>query len=111
MAKKNKKTVTLGPVLTIVAMIFVVIILSFIFSKLGIVTSKSELISGEVATANIGVNNLLSVEGIKYIFYSIINNFKDFSAIYVFIVSLIGIGIADNSGLLRRIFKGGRTFK
>ena len=111
MAKKNKKTVTLGPVLTIVAMIFVVIILSFIFSKLGIVTSKSELISGEVATTNIGVNNLLSGEGIKYIFSSIINNFKDFSAIYVFIVSLIGIGIADNSGLLRRIFKGGRKFK
>lgn len=111
MARKREKNLTLGPVLTVVAMIFIVIICSFIFSKLGIVTTKSELLNGEISTSNISVNNLLSKEGIKYIFSSIINNFKNFSVIYVMIIALLGIGIADDSGLFRRLFKKFRKFK
>ena len=111
MARKREKNLTLGPVLTVVAMIFIVIICSFIFSKLGIVTTKSELLNGEISTSNISVNNLLTKEGIKYIFSSIINNFKNFSVIYVMIIALLGIGIADDSGLFRRLFKKFRKFK
>ena len=46
MARKKKNNLTLGPVLTIVAIIFIVIVVSFIFSKLGLVTTKSELVNG-----------------------------------------------------------------
>ena len=111
MAKKKKNNLTLGPVLTIVAIIFIIIIVSFVFSKLGFVTTKTELINGEILTTNISVNNLLSNDGLKFIFSSVIDNFKNYSVIYVLIISLLGIGIAEDSGLFRRIFKGGRKLK
>ena len=111
MARKKKNNLTLGPVLTIVAIIFIVIVVSFIFSKLGLVTTKSELVNGEILNTNISINNLLSKDGLKFIFSSVIDNFKNFSVIYVLIISLLGIGIAEDSGLFRRIFKGGRKLK
>lgn len=111
MARKKKNGLTLGPVLTIIAMIFIVIIFSFIFSKLGIVTTKQAISNNEITSTSIVVNNLLSKDGIKYIFSSIIDNFKNFSVIYVLIIALIGIGLADDSGLFRRIFKKCRRLK
>ncbi len=111
MLKKKNRRPTLGPVLTIILMIVIVIICSFIFSKAGITTTKTELVNNELSTTSVSVNNLVSLEGISYMFSSIIDNFKNFSVIYVLIIALLGIGIADDSGLFRRFLKGMRKFK
>lgn len=111
MARKKAKNFALGPIITIIIMIVLVAILSFTFSKLGLTTNKSEIINGEISTINIGVNNILSREGIKYFFSSILSGFKNFDAIYIFIVAMIGIGFADSSGLFKKAFKNARKFK
>ena len=77
MARRKTKNFALGPIATLIIMIFVVAIISFIFSKLGVTTNKSEIVNGEISTVNIGVNNILSKEGIKYFFSSILSGFKN----------------------------------
>ena len=111
MAKKKAKNLAFGPIITIVIIMIVVVLLSFIFSKMGITTTKSEIINGEISTVNIGVNNMLSKDGINYFLSSIISGFKNLDAIYVFIIAMIGIGFADSSGLFKRVFKSAKKFK
>ena len=79
--------------------------------KLGVTTNKSEIVNGEISTVNIGVNNILSKEGIKYFFSSILSGFKNLDAIYIFIVAMIGIGFADASGLFKKALKNFKKFK
>ena len=111
MARRKTKNFALGPIATLIIMIFVVAIISFIFSKLGVTTNKSEIVNGEISTVNIGVNNILSKEGIKYFFSSILSGFKNLDAIYIFIVAMIGIGFADASGLFKKALKNFKKFK
>ena len=111
MTRRKNKNFALGPIMTLLVTAIIVIILSFVLSKLGLTTNKSEIINGEISTVNIGVNNILSKEGIKYFFSSIIANFKNLDAIYTFIIAMIGIGFADASGLLKKAFKKYRKFK
>lgn len=111
MARKKTKNFALGPIITLVIMILIVVILSFILSKIGVTTTKSEIVNGEISTVNIGVNNILSKEGLKYFFSSILLGFKNLDAIYIFIIAMIGIGFADASGLFKKALKNARKFK
>ncbi len=111
MARRKTKNFALGPIITLVIMILIVIALSFVFSKLGLTTTKSEIVNGEISTVNIGVNNILSKEGIKYFFSSILSGFKNLDAIYTFIIAMIGIGFADASGLFKKALKKSKKFK
>lgn len=111
MARKRERQITFGPILTMVITIILVMVLSFIFSKLGLTTNKSEIISGEISTSNISVNNALSKEGISYLFSNILENFKNLNVIYAFIVAMIGIGFANSSGLFKKTFKNAKKFK
>ena len=111
MARKKTKKLTLGPILTIVILNILVIVLSFVFSKIGFVTNKTEIINNELSTTNVVVNNLVSRDGIKFLFSSILDNFKNFNVLYVFIIALLGIGLADDSGLFRALFKKCKKFK
>lgn len=111
MARKKTKKLTLGPILTIVILNILVIVLSFVFSKIGFVTNKTEIINNELSTTNVVVNNLVSRDGIKFLFSSILDNFKNFNVLYVFIIALLGMGLADDSGLFRALFKKCKKFK
>ena len=111
MARRKTRNFALGPIITLIIMIICVAILSFLLSRLGLTTNKSEIINGEISTTNIGVNSLLSREGIRYFFSSILSGLRNFDAIYIFIIAMIGIGFADSSGLFKKALKNLRKFK
>lgn len=111
MARKKEKKLAVGPILTLVIMMIIVIILSFIFSKIGLTTNKSEIINGEISTVSIGINNILSSEGLYYFLSVALSCFKNTNSIFVFIVAMIGIGYADTCGLFKKAFKSAKKFK
>jgi aminobenzoyl-glutamate transport protein len=57
----------------------------------------------------IKVKSLLSAAGIRFIFTSFVDNFNNFSAVGVIIIAMIGVGLAEEAGLIgaliRRIVK------
>jgi aminobenzoyl-glutamate transport protein len=57
----------------------------------------------------IEVENLLNADGIRFIFTSFVDNFNGFSAVGVIIIAMIGVGLAEEAGLIgaliRRIVK------
>lgn len=52
------------------------------------------------------VNNLLNSDGISYIFESMTDNFINFAPLGVVLVTMLGIGVAERSGLIGAVLKG-----
>lgn len=53
----------------------------------------------------IQVNNLLSVEGIRYLFTSAVGNFTNFAPLGTVLVTMLGIGLAERSGLISALLR------
>lgn len=53
----------------------------------------------------IEVRSLLSVEGIRFIFTSFVGNFAGFSVVAVILVAMVGVGVAEESGLMSTLIR------
>lgn len=52
------------------------------------------------------INNLLDGEGISYIFSSMTDNFINFAPLGVVLITMLGIGVAERSGLISAALRG-----
>lgn len=78
-----------------------VLVLSAALQPLGIsVEHPGE--EGEI----IEIKNLLNSEGIQYIFGSLTDNFMEFAPLGVVLVTMLGIGIAESTGLISALLRG-----
>lgn len=102
--EKESKKIYIGPSLILIAIIFIVSILSFVFSKLGIDGQKTVISSGNLETVLISINNIFSIDGIKFILGSIMSNNMTYSLIINTIVIIFGFSICDEAGLFKHIF-------
>src|SRR5699024_11935157 len=83
------------PVTLFALLAFLVLILSAFISSLNIEVEQLG-IEGEIFS----VTNLLTNEGIAYIFTSMTENFIGFAPMGVVLVTLLGIGFAETTGLI-----------
>jgi len=89
------------PVTLFALLALLVLILSAIFSRFGIsVEHPGE--EGQI----VEITNLLNKEGIQYIFLSITDNFINFAPLGIVLVTMLGIGIAESTGLISAILRG-----
>ncbi len=82
------------PFTLFVYLVLFVIIISFIISRFGIQVKHP--VNDEI----IIVKNLLSVEGLKYILLNLISNFVEFKPLGLVLTMMIGIGLAEQTGLM-----------
>lgn len=59
----------------------------------------------EIKREEIGVNGLLSADGIRYMVTEFVPNFLGFAAIGVLLVAMIGVGVAEYSGLIGALIR------
>lgn len=59
----------------------------------------------EVKTETIYIQNLLSVEGIRFIFTSFVGNFSGFAVVGITFVALLGAGVAEEAGLMSALIR------
>ncbi|ARK32243.1 AbgT family transporter [Halalkalibacter krulwichiae] len=78
-----------------------VVVLSAVFSAFGLQVNDP-VNEGEVLT----VKNLLSAEGIEYMFMNAVANFTGFAPLGTVLVTMLGIGIAERSGLISAALRG-----
>lgn len=89
------------PVTLFALLALLVLILSAIFSQFGISVEHP----GEEGKI-VEITNLLNKEGIQYIFLSITDNFINFAPLGIVLVTMLGIGIAESTGLISAILRG-----
>ena len=59
----------------------------------------------EIVTETIEVNSLLSGDGIRLIFTTVVQNFNDFGVVAVILVAMIGVGVAEEAGLIAALIR------
>jgi aminobenzoyl-glutamate transport protein len=59
----------------------------------------------EVATETIEAKSLLTGDGIRFIFTTAVQNFNDFGVVAVILVAMIGVGVAEEAGLIAALIR------
>ncbi|WP_249871715.1 AbgT family transporter [Oceanobacillus saliphilus] len=89
------------PVTLFAILALLVLLLSAALQPLGIRVEHP----GEEGTM-VEIDNLLSTEGIQYIFESMTDNFIGFAPLGVVLVTMLGIGVAERTGLISALLRG-----
>lgn len=111
MPKKKKQTQNYGPVFVLAFLTLLVILLSAILSLLGFEGQQAMINNNSLETSLVTVKNVLSKEGIRFLIGNITTNFSLFEPLFVLIISLIGIGIGEKSGLFKAAFTPFKSWK
>lgn len=59
----------------------------------------------ELVTETAEVQGLLTGEGVRYLFTSFVDNFRNFSAVAIILVVMIGVGLAETAGLIGALIR------
>ncbi len=103
---KIKEKITLNPIMTLIILIGLTIVLSGFLSLIGASATYNvaDSLTHEYSQELVKVESLFSLSGLKYIFYSTVDNFMSFTPLSMLIIILIGIGIMEKSGFLKTAF-------
>ncbi len=59
----------------------------------------------EIVTKTTEVQSLLDINGIRFLFSSFVSNFAGFSVVAVILVAMLGIGVAEEAGLMGALIR------
>jgi len=99
--KLRLKKFYLHPVTTFILLTLLTIVISGIMSLIGVQANYSTLSpSGNIENNVVMVENMCSLDGLKYIISSATKNFVSFTTLSNLLIALIGLGIMQATGLL-----------
>jgi len=58
-----------------------------------------------VVTQTVRIQGLLTADGIRYLFTSFVHNFMGFTAMGIILIVMIGVGVAERSGLIAALIR------
>jgi aminobenzoyl-glutamate transport protein len=93
------------PVVIFVLLIGFVILLSHVFYLLG-ASATYQAIDPEtdaLVEVTTEARSLMTAEGFRFMFEGMVQNFMDFNAVGVIIVAMLGVGVAEESGLIKAL--------
>ena len=59
----------------------------------------------EIEPATTAARSLLTIDGIRFMFAGVVRNFMGFNAVGVIIVAMVGVGVAEESGLVKALIR------
>jgi aminobenzoyl-glutamate transport protein len=59
----------------------------------------------EIQTETIAIESLLTTDGIRFLFTSFVPNFANFTVVAVIFVAMIGVGVAEEAGLMASLIR------
>ena len=62
-------------------------------------------VSYELRTQTTEVQGLLTVDGVRFLFTSFVDNFRNFAAVSIILVVMIGVGLAETAGLIGALIR------
>jgi aminobenzoyl-glutamate transport protein len=95
------------PVVIFLILIGIVLVLSHILYLLGASVSYQVINpdTDKVEAATTTANSLLTADGIRHIYTRIVPNFLGFSAVGLLVVAMMGVGVAEEAGLVNALIR------
>ena len=93
------------PVVLFAILALAIVVISAICDALG-VSATGELVSGgKLQETTVNVVSLLTRDGLSYMFTSAVNNFTTYAPLGMVLVAMLGVGVAEQSGLIDTLLK------
>jgi aminobenzoyl-glutamate transport protein len=95
------------PAVLFLGLIGIVMLLSHVLHMMGISVTyeRNNPITYDIETATTSVRSLLTADGIRFVFVSIVPNFINFGPVGIILVAMIGIGLAERAGLIQAVIR------
>lgn len=95
------------PAIIFLSLMVMVIVLSHVLHMAGASVTQQVIdpATDQVQTSTVAARSLLTTEGIRFIYTSVIPNFMGFTAVGLIIVAMIGVGVAESSGLIQALIR------
>jgi aminobenzoyl-glutamate transport protein len=95
------------PVIIFVMLIALVILLSHVFYLMGASATYTAVNpeTDEIEEVTTAAKSLLTADGLRFMFTGVVQNFMDFNAVGVIIVAMLGVGVAEESGLIKALIQ------
>jgi aminobenzoyl-glutamate transport protein len=95
------------PVMIFVYLIGIVVVLSAILALFSVQVSYMAYnpATHEIEPATTAARSLLTIDGIRFMFAGVVRNFMGFNAVGVIIVAMVGVGVAEESGLVKALIR------
>jgi aminobenzoyl-glutamate transport protein len=93
------------PVVIFLMLIGLVIVLSHVFYLLGssVTYEAIDPETGNPETITAAAQSLMTADGLRFMFTGVVDNFMSFTAVGVIIVAMLGVGVAEEAGLIRAL--------
>ncbi len=93
------------PVVIFVLLIALVILLSHLFYMMGASVTYQAINpeTNAVEEVTTYAQSLLTADGIRFMFTGVVANFMSFTAVGVIIVAMLGVGVAEEAGLIKAL--------
>lgn len=95
------------PVVIFVILAGIVIVLSHIAWMFGahVTLERWNATTHEIDTVTVAARSLLTVDGIRFMYTGVVSNFMSFNAVGVIIVAMVGVGVAEEAGLIKALIR------
>lgn len=95
------------PAVLFLLLIALVVILSHLLHLMGVSATyeRINLQTHDMDVITTPVNSLLSADGVRFIFTSVVPNFVNFGPVGIIVVAMIGIGLAERAGLIQSLIR------
>ena len=95
------------PAMLFLGLTVLVVVFSHLLYKLGVSATydRINLATHDSEVVTTSINSLLTGDGIRFIFTSVVPNFINFGPVGIIIVAMIGIGLAERSGLIQSLIR------
>ncbi|HLG79538.1 MAG TPA: AbgT family transporter [Bradyrhizobium sp.] len=95
------------PIVIFLSLIVLVLVISHLLYMLG-ATVTYQVINPDthkIETATTAANSLLTAEGVRHIYTRLVPNFLGFSAVGLLVVAMVGVGVAEEAGLVNALIR------
>jgi len=95
------------PVIIFLILIAFIMVLSAIFQAAGstVTFEQAQIGAEEPVTVTVAAQSLLDADGLRFVFTSPVANFNNFGVVGVIVVAMIGVGMAEEVGLIASFIK------
>jgi len=93
------------PIALFSALTLGIVLLSALCSSLGISATGELIVDKKLQETTVSVVSLLTPEGLSYMLTSAVENFTTYAPLGMVLVAMLGVGIAEQSGLINTLLK------
>ncbi len=94
------------PIALFAALAVGIVLLSAICQKFGIKGTGELVVDGALTETTVEAVSLLNKEGLTYMLTNAVHNFTTYAPLGMTLVAMLGVGVAEQSGLIHTLLKG-----